>query len=568
MACGFAMSFAEKRVVNLTVVNLTWQRLGLIALTLAAFAWRMQGLTWQSLWRDEVDAILFATRDLTETLRMFVQPGQNGALYFVSLRPWFDLVGTSEFALRYPSAMAGTLSVLLTWQVARRLLPLTPFASPHGAVVTTGASSAMVAWLSAALMALNPYQLWYAQEGKMYTAITMLVLLATWWWLEGIRRGGWQPWLAYLITVSVAMYTHLLLILLFPVHFVWFLLAWPASKHHWRGYALALAGLTLPYLPMVWWHWALLTTDIKRTGFSFTPPVEMARTLIYNHSRGFMPPEDVMWLLPVFFLCAAGIVLGMGEIAAQSQVGDAPGDRPDPVSDPVPEQAHERAALLHLAAWRRWSLTLAWLLLPVAGIYAISLRQPIFTDRYVIWIAPALMMLVALGLVVVRRYAWILGRLLAVALLLYVVSFWGYAGWQQKSKQTKYDLRGAVSYLAEARTPGSLLILQIPHMEWAYRYYTSDFGPRPFAESEARLAPWMGGMWTNQGWPDELARADVAYQMSSQTAAYTDVWVLRSEVEMWDQRHLMDQWLDENGTLLVQENFHGAQVRHYQLPGQ
>src|SRR3954470_11352164 len=103
------------------------KRLGLIVLTLVAFAWRVQGLSWQSLWRDEVDAIHFATRYLPETLKMFVQTGQNGQLYFVALRPWFDLVGTSEFALRYPSAMAGTLTVLLTWQVARRMLPLLPF---------------------------------------------------------------------------------------------------------------------------------------------------------------------------------------------------------------------------------------------------------------------------------------------------------------------------------------------------------------------------------------------------------------------------------------------------------
>ena len=102
------------------------KRLALVILTLVAFAWRAQGLAWQSLWRDEVDAIYFATRHLPETLMMFVQPGQNGPLYFVALRPWFDLMGTSEFALRYPSAVAGTLATLLTWQVARRLLPLTP----------------------------------------------------------------------------------------------------------------------------------------------------------------------------------------------------------------------------------------------------------------------------------------------------------------------------------------------------------------------------------------------------------------------------------------------------------
>jgi mannosyltransferase len=519
---------------------------GLIVLALVAFAWRVQGLTWQSLWRDEVDAVYFATRYLPETLAMFVQPGQNGALYFVALRPWFNLVGTSEFALRFPSAVAGVLSVLLTWQVARRLIPLVPL----GATGVTTRLSRSAAWLAAALMAINPYQLWYGQEGKMYTIVTTLVLLATWWWLEGIRRGGWRPWLAYLITVSVGMYTHLLLILLFPFHFVWFWLAWPQSRSHWRGYALSLAGLTLPYLPMVWWQWDLLTIDIVRTGFSFTPPPEMARTILLNHSRGFMPPGDILWLIPVFFLGAAGVVLGGGEVAS---------------SDALPAESTDSADQLHLAAWRRWAMLISWVLVPVIGIYALSLRQPIFTDRYVIWIAPALMMLVALGLVVVRRYAWVLGRVLAVGLLVYLLGFWLYAGWQQKTQPTKYDLRGGVRYAAQHRSPDALLILQIPHMEWPYRYYTSDFGPRPFAESEARLEPWTGGLWTNQGWADDVARLDVAQQMAEKTAGYTDVWVFRSEVEMWDQRHLMDQWLDEWGELIDQADFHGVQVRHYRL---
>jgi 4-amino-4-deoxy-L-arabinose transferase-like glycosyltransferase len=560
------MSFAQNSSRNLSrnlsrnpsqnlAFRLMIQRLGLVVLVLAAFAWRLQGLDWQSLWRDEVDAIYFATRHLPETLRMFVQPGQNGVLYFLSLRPWFDLVGTSEFALRFPSAAAGTLSVLLTWQVARRLLPLLPFVQTSDerdiSLLLTPIPAPIVAWSAALLMACNPYQLWYSQEGKMYTVITALVLLATWWWLEGIRRGGWRPWLAYWVTVSLAMYTHLLLILLFPVHFVWFWLAWPQSRHHWRGYALALAGLTLPYLPMVWWHWALLTSNVKHTGFTLTPPQAMARALLFNHSRGFMPPDDLLWLIPIFFLGAAGVLLGMGEIATQRVV----------TYEGFGEEVHE----LRLAAWRRWSMVVSWVLLPVVGIYGISLRQPVFTDRYVIWIAPPLMMLVGLGLVVVRRYAWLLGRLLSVALLLYVVGFWLYAGWQQKSEDTKYDLRAGVNYLAERRTPDSLLILQIPHMEWPYRYYTSDFGPRPFAESEARLSPWTGGLWTNQGWPDDVARADVDRQMRAQTAGYQDVWVLRSEVEMWDQRHLMDEWLNEHGEVVEQADFHGMQIRHYRM---
>ena len=95
----------------------------LLSLVLAAFALRVFGLDRQSLWRDEVDAIYFAVRSLDETLSMFVQAAQNGPLYFLGLRPWFALMGTWEFVLRFPSAVAGTLSIPLLWQVGRQLLP-------------------------------------------------------------------------------------------------------------------------------------------------------------------------------------------------------------------------------------------------------------------------------------------------------------------------------------------------------------------------------------------------------------------------------------------------------------
>jgi len=49
------------------------------------------------------------------------------------------------------------------------------------------------------------------------------------------------------------------------------------------------------------------------------------------------------------------------------------------------------------------------------------------------------------------------------------------------------------------------------------------------------------------------------------TNADSDIWVMRSEVEMWDQRGLMGAWLAQHATLLEQADFHGVQVLHYQL---
>jgi uncharacterized membrane protein len=531
-------------------------RISLLLLILAAFGWRVHGLANQSLWRDEVDAIWFATRHLPETLSMFVQAGQNGPLFFMALRPWFALTGTSEFALRYISAMAGAASVALLWQVAARLAPSRSAEDAsqvlEGPICSGGNipdSAYLVPLAASAFLALNPYQLWYSQEGKMYTVVTALVLLASWFFWRGITAGGWRPWLGYLLTVTVALYTHLLLILLYPLHLLWFLIAWPLSRRHRLGYGLAMAGLILPYVPMVWWQWDLLTAERQMTGFTFMPLAEMLRVLLYNHSRGFMPAPPLIWLAPVFFLGAVGLILGPGEIGGQRLRADG----------------RQGAAL---SPWRRYGLLITWLFAPILLIYALSLRQPIFTDRYVIWIAPAAMIFMALGVQAVWRHAGILPRYLAAGLAVYVLAFWLYGGWQQKTLPMKYDLRSGVAYITERRAPDSLLILQIPHLKYAMRYYSSDFGPRPFEGSDARLGRWAEGLWTNHGWEDEPARALVDQQMRDMTDGVTDVWVLRSEVEMWDQRHLMAEWLQAHGALLDAADFHGVQVRRYALASQ
>ncbi len=517
-------------------------RLVLLLLILGAFGWRLHGLTIQSLWRDEVDAIYFALRDLPETLSMFVAMAQNGPLYFLSLRVWFALVGAEEFALRYLSVLAGTVAIPLTWQVARRLL------SPRGGpLFALGLGTDGRPLLAALLMTVNPYQFWYGQEGKMYALITALALLAHWFWLQGIHTGGWRPWLVYLITVSCAMYSHLLMIMIIPLHMIWFLLAWPQSRQHWRGYLLAVAGLTLPYLPLLAWQWPMLMASERKTGFTFVPIMEMLESLVMSHNYGLLPPAPWLQLLPILFLALVGLLLGSGAIP----------------SGAIPHESSSTQGAL--VPWRRHALIVSWLIFPVAMIYGLSLRQPVYTDRYVIWIAPALMILLALGARAILDHAGPLARAIVTILLCYTIAFWLYAGRLEKTTTIKYDLRAGVTYIAERRDPDTLLILQIPHQQWAWQYYTSDFSFHLFDGAPARMGHWAEGLWTNGGQSDAEAQALVDEQMRTITAGSDELWLLSSEVEMWDARHLMRAWLDSHGTVVDQAEFHGVQARHYRL---
>ena len=542
------------------------QRWFLLLLILGAYAWRVTGLTAQSLWRDEVDAIYFALRDLPDTLAMFGAMAQNGVLYLLSLRGWFQLAGASEFALRYISMMAGTLTIPLTWQVARRLLGKHPKVASRparqeelisrqsrgikdrsGDFWTTQTITPLLAIL---FLAVNPYQLWYGQEGKMYTLMIALTLVAHWCWLTGIAGGSRRIWLVYLGAVSIGLYIHLLSVLIIPLHLLWYLIAWPHSRHHWRGYSIALAGLTLPYLPLIWWQWAMLIATQKVTAITFTPLSEMAYTLLINHSYGLLPPPPIYRLLPIFFIGAVGLLLGVDVMAKQISVSslDTQSDTPS-----------------GLRPWRRHLLLVSWLFVPIVTIYLISLRQPVYIDRYIIWIAPAAMLVLALGVQALYQNSGRLATPLVILLLFYTVGLWVQMGWRQRQEPIKYDLRSAIAYVAEHRTPETLLILHIPHLEFSYRYYTSDYSPDLFATSDARLGRWVGGLWTNAGLPDDQAQLLAEQEMQQLTAGVQELWVLSSEVEMWDSRHLMDGWLNRHGRMMESAEFHGVHARHYLL---
>lgn len=507
-------------------------------LLIAAFVWRLIGLTEQSFWRDEIDVIFLSVRPLQETFAMFISPAQNGPLYYLLIRPWFSLAGSSEFALRYTSVLFGTVAVALLWQVGRRLLP-----GGNRLSLDNGAL------LAALFLAANPYQLWYSQEGKMYALVMCLTLLSTWCWLEAMRKGGGGRWLRYLLITTISIYTHLMTALILPLHFVWFLLAWPLNRQRWQGYALTLTGFVLPYLPLVWWQWHYLTTLDYQTGYAFTRFEEVLRVLLLGHTRGAFVPTQTAWLVPIFFVGLVGLLVGALEMRVSPRQGD---DKP---GDPV----------LPVRGELRLVMIVAWLGLPVLLIHGISLIKPIFVDRYVIWIGSALMLLLALGIGVIRHSGGRWATLLALILIGYIGGVWIWTGWQQTNTPNKTQLRQAATYVAERRQPGDLLILQIPHTHFAYRYYTSDFDADPFADSEPRLSPWFEGLWTNNSLPDDAAYTQVTDIMAQRTDGYEQVWVLLAEAGAWDPRRLMDRWLDTNGELLERIHFHGVEARHYQL---
>lgn len=489
-------------------------RTALLGLCLAAFAGRLAGLTAQSLWRDEVDSLRFAGRPLAELLHMFVKPGENGPLYFLLLRPWLELAGQSEFALRWPSAAAGVLAVPLVYALTRLILRLTG-GGPHAGLTLNN-----VPLVTALLVAINPYLIWYSQEGKMYAALVVLVLAAHLAFLAAVAHGRWWRWLVYLALLAVSALVHVLAVLMVLVHAVWLGCLWPQSRRSVLPFAVTLLVPALPYFALAgWWQVRLFLSPDFQTGHAVVPLPQLAAALLTGAGQGVAAPASPWILAGLIFLALAGATLGV--------TGDG---------------MTQRRAGLRLAA-----MTVSWLALPALALFAISLRKPLFTDRYVIWTLPALAMLLALGLKAVAR-AW---RPLGWLSLGLVVTVALQAGWRQAHTPIKADFRAAAAYVQAHRQPGDRLLFQIPYVRYNYEYYAG-------AQSD-----WADGPYTNNDNPPQ----QVAAEMAQATAGAPAVWLVLSEEPLWDRRALARQWLEEHGQRTDQATFARVQITRYALSG-
>ncbi len=468
-------------------------RWGLIGLLWIAWAWRLAGLTSQSLWRDEVDTLRFAMRPLDQVLAMFTRPGENGPLFYLLMRPWIHLAGRSEYALRFPSAWLGLLAVALLFLWGRGFFGRR--------------DHKMRGILAAGLLAVNPYHVWYSQEARMYALVVVLILLSSWWFREALMRGGWWRWACWYLFISLGFYIHVLAVLILPVHIVWWLLV-PAWRRRWLPVLTALALLILPYLPLIGWQWALLTNVHFRTGHAFVPLGRMLLTLGTVQIQGILPAASWFMLPPIFLLLSAFLL------------------------PPI-----QRRATLLLPTW--------WLLPPIL-LYLITLITPLFTDRYLIWTLPALVLGMTWGGIKLARQQ----RGLAVILLLILVGFQLHQGWRQMTTSIKPDLRAAAAYVAPRRQPGDLTLFLMPYIRYTYRYY--DPGDYPWAE-----APYANRE------PDASL---VPQRLEELTRGYRGVWLVESEASFYDREGRIHKWFDSHATLQQEAHFTFVDVYYYAMP--
>lgn len=178
-----------------------------------------------------------ADRDWGDTLAALMSRPEHAPLYYLLVRAAFAFTDDARLATRSVAALISLLLLPAALWLWRELF---------GGQRAEG----LGAWLLLGLLAVSPFQLVYAQEGRQYSLWAVMVLTVCAALLRARRRNDPPAWIGYAVLVTIGLYSHLMLTMVLAAQLLWML--WVA-RAQFQPFVLALSAALLMFAP-----WMLL----------------------------------------------------------------------------------------------------------------------------------------------------------------------------------------------------------------------------------------------------------------------------------------------------------------------
>ncbi len=168
---------------------------------------------------------------LGPTLHAVAHGERSPPLYYLLAWLWSKPFGTGEVGLRSLSALFGTLTIPLAYRVAAEL------------------GSRRAGLYAAALVAANPYLIWYSQEARSYALLVLFGALALVGFARSLRSPSGGSLTLWAVASVLALYSHYFAVFLIVPQAAW--LVWTSRPRLFAAIAaiaVLVAGLAIaPY---------------------------------------------------------------------------------------------------------------------------------------------------------------------------------------------------------------------------------------------------------------------------------------------------------------------------------
>ncbi len=266
----------------------------------------------QSLWYDECASIQLSK--LVDCKGSFLspllnnEPPMNPLLTFLwgklldSIRFWEQYSVYDDFAWRLLPCLWSILSIIVFFYVAKRMVD-----RPFTVIAAT------------LLFVISPFQIYYAQELRIYSFYVLLNLIGLLFLLRILSKNEWKDWIGLGTIFVLLMYSHYFSVWSIFVTNLFLLIVICLGRRNlfrkwfWTNFIAGL--LVLPSLYLAWYFHAIIS-NIRYVWYP-NPTIKTGFITWKNFFAGYTPNSTVYWAL--FLLSACLFVWGLWSYKRQTE---------------------------------------------------------------------------------------------------------------------------------------------------------------------------------------------------------------------------------------------------------
>lgn len=407
--------------MNHKIVSLIKDNYLIIAILVLSALLRFFHLDYQSPWLDEIHTLNEANPNasLSEVYSQILSGEQMPPLYFYILYFLFKIFGYTIFVARLFSAILGVLAVYVLYKLVHQLI------------------DKKTALVAALLFGMNYFMIYFSQEARPYILFTLFMLLSFYRMLMYLKSSTIKNAIWFGLTACLMLHSHFIgFFTLFAQAIIFLLFLFLKKdldkKQFFKGSIIAAIVLLIAYIPSM--HSLMKIFSIK--SFWIPAPGSDSFKLIYKSFFG--NSEIIIFLNGILFI---GFIYSLFTSEKRKNSEN--------------EETNWSAIILVL-----WiSLTM---IVPLISSY---ISNPIILDRYFLGVLPAIIILLAIGLMQIK------GKLLkivfiSVYLIFFLFDMFGIQKYYHSVKKTQF--RETTSYIIEKNDKNHKVISSL---SWYLPYF-------------------------------------------------------------------------------------------------
>jgi len=387
---------------------------------------RLYGLDRQSFWYDEV----FEERDFYQQFledhpkQVTDTPPLNSFIVYLIAK----VFPKNDFALRLIPFTFGLTTVLLFFLLGRLLF------------------NENIGFISAFLLSISPFHIWFSQDIRMYSLHWMLVIISLIYFIRALKQPILQNYIGYLISTVAGLYTLQLTIFIMIVQGIYLLIFFQKHKPHLIKWVVIFIITIFLFTPYIIYTYLIFAKYGRPTGSLHVVDPKVIPYTLYSFSVGFSIGPSLRELhLDRSYTTISPY---LKEIVSISII---------------------YGTLFILGIWsiRKDYQKLVFMLLiltvPIISVLTLNkiMHNIAYNSKYAGISSFAYLLFLANGINLLTQIkSKKLGKLLAILAIVAIIGFstYSYANYQFDEKYHKEDIRGAVSYIKEKRLTGDIVL--------------------------------------------------------------------------------------------------------------